>query len=106
VKTITGGLSYRKQFALQALIRTSNPNSRAFDNCFEMGDGEEVVKHVMAYARAPLPEEPDFGVVFGFNSPQYKRMKRRHKQQRLVSHLKDAGVWEKWSAVYSGSENA
>lgn len=43
------GLSQRKQYARQCLYK--GRSSRGFDNCFEMGDGGEVVKYLMSKAK-------------------------------------------------------
>lgn len=49
MKTITGGFSYRVNFAAAHISRGAN-STRSFDNCFEMWDGDAVA--VALYRRA------------------------------------------------------
>ena len=93
-KTITGNLSYRKQYALQCLLK--GIHSRGFDNCFEMGDGDEVVRFIMKKATEKL--RTDFIDIHG--NINYKRMKKLHKQEKLVKALKDRGAWDGWYKFY------
>ena len=100
--TITGNTSYRKSYALQSLIKTHSPNTRAFDNCFEMGDGDEVVRHIIAYANAPLDgleaaQEKMNTTGVGFKSPEWKLLTRANNQKKLINNLKKAGTWESWN---------
>lgn len=81
-KTITGGLSYRKQYALQCILK--DIRTRAFDNCFEMGDGDDVVRYIMKRATEP--------VIDGTN--------RAETQRKLVVKLKEKGFWNNWLAFF------
>ena len=47
-------LSRRKQYAARVLLK-GGPFTRTYDNCFEMGDGDEVVKYLMARAQKDAP---------------------------------------------------
>ena len=52
MKTISGNTAYRAKFAGDTLLRTNGrgPFWRSFDNCFEMGDGDEVVRRIVRRA--------------------------------------------------------
>lgn len=101
MKTITGNTSYRKQYATSCLIKSHSPNTRSFDNCFEMGDGDEVVRHVMKRATETIPlaekaEAMVYSEGLAINSPEYKALMKKRKQDKLVANLKRGGFWNKW----------
>lgn len=103
-RTITGGLSYRKQYAIYCLL--NNISTRARDNCYEMGDGDQVVKHIMRICLTPLPPETEMqmGKSYVYNSPEYKAIRKsraQHKRQRdLIAALKSSGSWDSWVYFY------
>jgi len=52
MKTISGDLTYRVKFASACLMRPPKGGMRhSFDNCFEMGDGDEVVRRILRNAK-------------------------------------------------------
>lgn len=101
-KTITGTLSYRKQYALQCLLK--GIDSRARDNCYEMGDGDEVVRFIMRKALEVLPEPTPFPE-HGLPLDEFKKIKRTHeavkKQQRIIEALKRSGSYDSWLYFYN-----
>lgn len=103
-KTISDGLAYRKQYAIQCLIK--GISTRARDNCYEMGDGDEVVRHIMKICLTPLPFELDTepGKSYVWDSPEYKAIRRSraaHKRQSaLIEALKKSGSWDYWLYFY------
>lgn len=105
-KTITGGLGYRKQFALKAILE-NRTNSRNFDNCFEMGDGDEVLKFIMQKATKLLPkpnwvQSPDNPKeTFLTSKEDEKKFCEELKQARLVKALKSSGFWEPWLKTFN-----
>lgn len=105
-KTITGGLAYRKRYALNALMLSPSPRGRGFDNCFEMGDGKEVVLHIMKAATKPLPQAElararELIKTEGLmaSSPEFKLIAQAEKQERLLWNLRCGGHYEPWLTV-------
>lgn len=95
-KTITGGLSYRKQYALQCFL--NGTDSRARDNCFEMGDGDEVMVYLMRRATEQLPPKPDYpyGENIYKDDPRLKLIRKHERQEKLLANLKKSGSFEHW----------
>ena len=106
-KTITGNTSYRKSYATQCLISGST-NSRAFDNCFEMGDGDEVVFHIMKRALSLTSEMVDnYHSPTGFIAWDSKEYKERKKVARLIKlnrNLREKGFWPQWLEFYNSKQ--
>lgn len=101
-KTITGGLAYRKQYALQCFL--NDIDTRARDNCFEMGDGDEVMLYLMRRATEPLADqsaalEKYRTVGLSFGSPEYKLIKKHDLQKRLLEKLKKNGSFDYWTKM-------
>lgn len=87
-------LSDRKQYARKCLI-DYKITGRAFDNCFENDDGDEVVKYLMAKAVEELPPLPDTG---GAVTAEYWKLLKRHKnRQYLEAGIRRAGYWDAWT---------
>lgn len=99
-KTITGNTAYRKQYATQCIVRGST-DTRAFSNCFEMGDGDEVVKHIMHRAlhcearELTIASEP-----VSLYSPRFKEHRKARKTKALRQNLKRLGFWNNWLETY------
>lgn len=101
-KTITGTLAYRKQYALQCMLKGTN--SRARDNCFEMGDGDQVMVYIMRRATEKLPDvtaamELYRTVGLSNKSPEYKLIKKHDLQKRLLEKLKRSGTFDYWTKL-------
>lgn len=103
-KAITSGLAYRKQYAIQCLLK--GISTRARDNCYEMGDGDDVVRHIMKICLTPLPPELDTepGKSYNMDSAEYKAIRKsraEHKRQRgLIAALKKSGSWDSYVYFY------
>lgn len=72
-------LNYRKSYALKCL-EDGRIHTRGFDNCFENGDGDKVVKYIMNYV---------------LKYPSKSEMQAR-KKQKVINTLKDCGFWDNW----------
>ena len=109
MKTIDGNLSYRKQFALKAIIE-NRTSTRNFDNCFEMGDGDEVVKFIIKKTKEKLQPVSYFekkmkeenGLIIG--SKDYKLWRKAQKQEKLIRNLKRMGCYNEW--LYFAANNS
>jgi hypothetical protein len=102
MKTITGNLSYRKQYALQCFLKGIDSRSR--DNCFEMGDGDEVMVYLMKRATEDLPDATDariklHDVGLTLNSPEWRLIKKHDLQKKLLTNLKKNGTFEYWTQM-------
>jgi len=103
-KTISGGLAYRKQYAIQCLLK--GVSTRARDNCYEMGDGDDVVRHIMKICLTPLPPllEMEPGKSYEWNGREYKAIRKSraaHKRQAdLIDAIKHSGSWDYWLYFY------
>jgi hypothetical protein len=72
-------LPYRKQYAMKCL-ESGRIHTRGFDNCFENGDGDEVVKHIMKFCLA---------------YPSKSEMQAR-KKDKIIKTLQEKGFWDNW----------
>ncbi len=93
--------NYYKQYALRCLLK-GKTNSRAFDNCFEDGHGDEVVIYLMKKATEALPPLPDGFSCHGLSDEKAARLAKKHAiQKELKSAIKKAGYWGSWVFTYS-----
>lgn len=102
--TIRGNTSYRANYAKQCILRGGNAtNTRAFNNCFEMGDGDEVVRRIMRYALTKKGELIDIynGKTYSTSSPEWKADKAERKRLALLKALENYRTLERWTYFYN-----
>lgn len=68
---MTDTLAKRKAAVIECLVN-NRTNSRMFDNCFENGDGDLVVEHILKYVDGYSQADYD-----GDDLAKYKSAKRR-----------------------------
>lgn len=95
------GLARRKSYAVQCLL-SGRTYTRRFDNCFENGDGGEVVRYLMRLCGYATPEKIEWaeeklksGVIYG--GKEWSEYKKIDKAQKLHDAIKRAGLWDSWS---------
>jgi hypothetical protein len=98
-------LSNRKQYAKKCFLR-GNTNTRAFDNCFEMGDGDKVVKYLMDLCLFSTPENKlladdinSKGRILGSKEDKFYRKLR--ESEELTRAIKRDGSWDYWLYFYN-----
>lgn len=97
-------LSHRKQYAKKCLIN-NNTSNRGFDNCFENGDADQVVKYLLAQCDLSEAEEKLLelyrsgafnGVKFRVGDDLHKTLKKLVDREALRTAIKARGLWDSW----------
>ena len=102
-------LAKRKSYAADCLIN-GRSGTRAYDNCFENGDGDEVVKHLMKRALsandADINSTYNFGVTYTIGGKEWRALQSKRNNIRLRDGIKDAGTWDYWLYFYNNGTYA
>lgn len=100
MRTITGNLSYRKQYARKCIL-SGNTNTRSFDNCFEMGDGDEVVLYLIEKALSVTEKDKIFVETirqkpYRVGSENYNKMRKIENNILLKKRIIEMKTWDSW----------
>ena len=88
--------NYYKQYAKRCLL-AGKTNSKAFDNSFEDGYGDEVVLFLMRQATEILPPISEFlSEGLSTRDRRYKLIRKHENQARLCNAIKKGGTWDYW----------
>ena len=87
-------LNYYKQYAKRCILE-NRINTRAFDNCFENGQGAEVVKYIV---RQALQAPKDLNFIGEIMHSEYKKKAELFK---LKNNLVSLGMWGEWLYFYN-----
>lgn len=95
-KPVSVYVSYAKRCLIEGRTHT-----RGFDNCFENGCGDEVVRRLMRATDLATPDNMDWadgvlsrGIVY--RSPEWRKAFRIKKAARLKEAIQRIGSWDYW----------